>query len=383
MGKDFPGVITLSEMKLKKGKDMSRAKRFLQIGILLAGMVCTAAAASAAAMAESKLVEIRKTADNFIIMYDSSSSMGDRYGQTDMKEIDAEKKILKEKVMTLPELDWQAGIYTFTPNWSTSYFKPFLSTRTYNKNEFLEVIEKLPDTPAGYTPLQGGLTGLGKELESLQGKTVVFLFTDGQYTPQSGFHSPGMIAKEIAAKNDVCFKVIATSENKAQYKAIKNIASVNECSSIVPFDSLLGHPDWLTDALFNVVEMDVVVKKSGNKEVVIVGVALENVLFPFDKSDITDQGAKALLELSIVMQENPQTSAVLAGFTDNVGSQEYNLELSKRRAESARTYLIKNGLISPDRITVSWFGKGDPTATNDTEAGRAKNRRVTAIITGL
>ena len=359
---------------------MSKVKRLVQTGAMVAVLCGVVITASAAPMAKGEMVELRKTADNFIIMYDSSSSTGDRYADTDMKEIEAEKTILKEKVMTLPELDWNAGIYTFTPGWSFGYFKPLLSMRTYNKNEFTQAIENLPTKPSGFTPLQGGLVGLGKQLGSLQGKTVVFLFTDGQYSSQGGFPSPGRIAEDIAAHNDVCFKVIATSEDKAQYQAIKNIASVNECSSVIPFEDLLGHPDWLTDILFKVVEIKVADEKTGSEEKVIQGKTFEHVLFDFDKTDITEQGGKALLELSIFMQVHPSTRVVLAGYTDSIGTREYNLELSKRRAESARTYLAKHGLINPDRITLSWFGKDDPAASNETESGRTKNRRVTAVI---
>ena len=359
---------------------MLKVRLLAQIGVLLTTVLGVVITAPAAPMAKGKMVELRKTADNFIIMYDSSSSTGDRYAGTDMMEIEAEKTILKEKVMTLPELDWNAGIYTFTPGWSFGYFKPLLSMRTYDKNIFSQAIENLPGKPSGFTPLQGGLVGLGKELESLQGKTVVFLFTDGQYSSQGGFPSPGQIAKNIAATNDVCFKVIATSEDKAQYQAIKNIASVNECSSVIPFEDLLGHPDWLTDVLFRVVEMEVAVEKTDSEEKVIQGQTFEHVLFDFDKSAITELGGKALLELSIFMQINPKTRVVLAGYTDSIGTQEDNLGLSKRRAESARTYLAEHGLISPDRITLSWFGKDDPAASNETETGRTKNRRVTAVI---
>ncbi len=361
---------------------MLTVKEFLKTGIIATALLGAVTAVSAATVPKGKMVELVKTADNFIIMYDSSSSTGDRYADTEMKEIEAEKKILREKAATLPELDWNAGIYTFTPGWSMGYFKPLLSMRTYDKNEFTQAIEALPDKPTGFTPLQGGLVGLGTQVGALQGKTVVFLFTDGQYSSQGGFPSPGQIAKDIAANNDVCFKVIATSEDKAQYQAIKNIASVNECSSVIPFEDLLGHPDWLTDVLFKVVETSVAAAPTPKKEKVIMGRTFEHVLFDFDKSEITGKGAKALLELSIFMQENPNTRVVLAGYTDSIGSQDYNLELSKRRAESARTYLSTHGLINPDRITLSWFGKDKPAASNETEAGRSQNRRVTAVITG-
>lgn len=338
--------------------------------------------AIAVSVADRQKVMFRKTADNFIVMYDSSNSMGGRYAETDMTEVEAEKEILREKFSTLPELDWNAGIYTFTPNWSMEYFKPFLSMRTYNKKEFLGVLEELPARPRGYTPLQGALVGLGNEMEGLTGKTVVFLFTDGQYTSQSGFRSPGYVASQIAEKHDVCFKVISTSKDKKNYAAIKAIASVNECSEVVPFHELLGHPEWLTDALFNLDKDDGMAAKSKpTKEVV--GYTMDKVLFDFDKSDIKGEGAESLKDLSAFLKENPSTRVVLAGHTDNRGSKKYNDKLSQRRAESTRTYLVEKMGVSADRITLSWFGKSEPVVANDTRAGRAENRRVEAVVTGM
>ena len=344
---------------------------------LLSGL---AVMASAADMAVGEKVIFRKTADNFIIMYDSSSSMSHAYGATDMMEIAAEKQILKEMFATLPELDWRAGIYSFTPGWSLSYFKPLLSMRTYNKNEFSGAVDSLPDDPAGYTPLQGGLVGLGELLGTLSGKTVVFLFTDGQYSTQDGFPSPGKLAKSLAEKYDVCFQVIATGDTKENYQAIKDISSVNECSAFVDFSSLPGHPEKLTDVLFRV-ERIAAEKPVVKKEVV--GYVAGKVLFDFDKSVIKDASKDVLINVSTYLKENPAKRVVLAGFTDSTGTDEYNVKLSKRRAESARAYLVDQMGIKPDRITLSWFGESDPVASNDTEAGRAENRRVTAIFTGM
>ena len=362
---------------------MRSHKQLTVFTISMLAVLSLAVATFAAGMSDGEKVIFRKTADNFIVMYDSSKSMADPYGQSDMMEIEAELQILKEKVTTLPELDWQAGIYTFTPGWSMNYFKPYLDMRTYNKTEFMSTINSLPATPAGATQLQGGLVGLGKVLDKLSGKTVVFLFTDGQYTSQPGFPSPGAIAKDLAGKHDVCFQVISTERDKANYKAVMAIASANECSVVVPFSQLVGHPEWLTDVLFNVQKADtkVVAKKPMKKEVM--GYTMGKVLFDFDKSNIKQESTVALIKLSIFLNEHPQARTVLAGHTDNVGGEKYNIKLSQRRAESARSYLVEKMGINKDRITLSWFGKSEPAASNDSEEGRAENRRVTAIVTGM
>ena len=323
-------------------------------------------------------VVFMKTADNFLILHDSSSSMSDKYGNTDMMEIEAERQILQEKVSTLPELDWQAGIFSFTPGWGWNDLKTHLSIRTYNKNEFAQAVEALPTKPAGNTRLRGAMAGLDEILAGLKGKTVIFVFTDGQYSSQPGFPAPGTTAKRLAEKYDVCFQVISTEQDKAQYEAVMNIAKASECSGTIPFSQLLGHPEWMTDILFRVEQKTKTAVKPKEKAT---GKIQGAVLFAFDSSAINEAAAKELIELSIFLNMNKDKRVVLAGHTDSVGTEDYNMKLSQRRAESARTYLHEKMGIDKNRITLSWFGKSEPAASNDSEEGRMKNRRVSIVIT--
>ena len=350
----------------------------LKLAILISAGCLLMAAPVLATNHEGDVVFV-KTADNFIVLHDSSSSMSDKYGNTDMLEIEAEQLILKEKVSTLPELNWQAGIYSFTPGWGWNDLKTHLSIRAYNKAEFSQAVDALPTKPLGNTRLKGAMAGLDEILAGLKGKTVIFVFTDGQYSPQPGFPAPGATAKNLAVKYDVCFQVISTEQDKAQYEAVMNIANASECSGSIAFSKLLGHPEWMTDILFRV-EKKAMAQKPMEK---VTGTIQGEVLFAFDSSAINEAAAKELIELSIFLKLNKDKRVVLAGHTDSIGSDEYNMKLSQRRAESARTYLVEKMGVDKSRITLSWFGKSDPAASNDTEEGRMKNRRVTTVITAM
>jgi outer membrane protein OmpA-like peptidoglycan-associated protein len=99
------------------------------------------------------------------------------------------------------------------------------------------------------------------------------------------------------------------------------------------------------------------------------------VLFDFNKSLIKPAGVQALAPVVQALRDQPTLRAELVGHTDSVGSDQYNLRLSLRRAEAVRNHLVSQG-IDPARITVDGKGKSQPEVPNDTEANRAKNRRV-------
>lgn len=112
----------------------------------------------------------------------------------------------------------------------------------------------------------------------------------------------------------------------------------------------------------------------------LTGVNLQ-VEFDFDKWDIRPDAAKVLDELgkALTMPELKGGRFTLRGHTDNVGTEEYNMRLSLRRANSVKEYLAKKFGISPKTLTPKGFGESMPVATNDTEEGRQLNRRVEVV----
>ncbi len=106
----------------------------------------------------------------------------------------------------------------------------------------------------------------------------------------------------------------------------------------------------------------------------------QKIHFAFDKSDIRSVSFPILNDVVEVLQQNPDIKKIrIEGHTDGIGSDAYNQKLSQKRAESVRQYLISKG-VAPDRLEAVGFGKSKPVATNDTELGRAKNRRTEFIV---
>ncbi|WP_127126645.1 OmpA family protein [Pseudoflavitalea rhizosphaerae] len=104
------------------------------------------------------------------------------------------------------------------------------------------------------------------------------------------------------------------------------------------------------------------------------------VLFGFDKADLTPATENSLNKLVQILKEYPDTNIEVQGHTDSRGTDEYNMQLSQRRATSVAGYLTRNGVAS-SRVTTKGYGESAPVATNDTDEGRAQNRRVNFLIT--
>jgi len=104
------------------------------------------------------------------------------------------------------------------------------------------------------------------------------------------------------------------------------------------------------------------------------------VNFDFNSANLTTLAKTNLDKLVTVLQNNPDTNINIYGHTDSIGSDAVNLRISAQRAAAVKNYFVANG-ISASRMFTEGLGKSSPIASNDTDAGRAKNRRVEFAIT--
>ena len=321
-----------------------------------------------------------RTADNFVILYDASGSMDRPYKDTGMKMIEAAEKALKEKVALMPDLGWQAGLYLFTP------WEPFYEMQPFDKDKFAAAVDRLPDTTTAGTfkgqptPLVEGLEKLDPILAKVSGKTVVFLFTDGNYKLPVSKKRPLEVIKDLTAKHNVCFYVISTAGLDKDIQILERIAGVNMCSRVIPFTWLLGHPYRTTGALYTVKSVPFVVTQTETK---VTDIRVQNITFAFDEPNIRPEDHERLNKLGQVLKENPRADVLLEGFTDSTGADDYNLHLSRRRAFRVMQYLQDEFQIPRERIIVHWYGKLNPIADNNTPDGRQQNRRVEVEVVGL
>lgn len=108
-------------------------------------------------------------------------------------------------------------------------------------------------------------------------------------------------------------------------------------------------------------------------------IALKNIYFEFDRDELMPRSYVELDKLLKIMRANPSLAIEIVGHTDNLGTDEYNLDLSRRRAQAVVNYLRDNK-IAAGRLRFRGMGEGQPVATNDTDEGRAQNRRVEFVV---
>jgi len=108
---------------------------------------------------------------------------------------------------------------------------------------------------------------------------------------------------------------------------------------------------------------------------------MSDVLFKSGSFELLTPARERLAKVSGIVLAYPSLHLAVEGHTDSVGTDEYNRQLSERRAEAVRDYLVQQG-ISADAIVASGFGKSEPVASNDTAEGRQQNRRVELVLSG-
>jgi outer membrane protein OmpA-like peptidoglycan-associated protein len=103
------------------------------------------------------------------------------------------------------------------------------------------------------------------------------------------------------------------------------------------------------------------------------------IMFDVDRAVLKDQYKGELSELATILNKYKDTNILLEGHTDSTGTEEYNLELSKKRSQSVANYLATQN-VNPTRFTIMGYGESQPIASNDTAEGRSQNRRVEVAI---
>jgi len=333
--------------------------------------------------------------DNFIVVFDASSSM-----RHDNKFTIA-KALANRMNLTIPEMGQTAGLRSFghDPEVSKNHTELLYGMEKYSTagaKGSLDAITK----PGGWSPLGTALDAVQLDFEGLSGvHNAVIIISDG-------LEMETKIAQVQALKDkygsSICFYPIQVGDSPEGKVFLQEVAKIGDCGFYSTADDLM-----VGDGMAAFVKKVFLKKKAmapapapmkaerkdsdgdgvyddedqcpgtpvGAKVNAVGCWTLDSVLFDFDKAEIKPAGYPLLDAIVVIMEKNPAMSVELQGHTDNVGTETYNMDLSMRRSNAVANYLVDKGILR-NRMATTGFGFKSPVALNGTDFGRSLNRRV-------
>lgn len=338
---------------------------------------------------------VQKT-DSFFVINDSSSSMSNTYqGDTAGTKLDAEKDLLNKFNKTIPAINLNSGLrsFGFGPclSWNTSVLNQPL--QKYSQAGFNDAITSL-ECSSGGTPLADALEVTAQDISNAPGNIALIVFSDGK---DDSSPVPATAALKTQHGDKLCiYTVWVGNENDTIGQAnLSQIASTSSCGFATTAANI-SSPAGMNEFVKNVFlkagspvtplvdnDQDGVIdpkdKCPNSPKGAIVDKdgcwAFHGVLFDFDSDKIKSVNDPLIANAVHVLKLNPQLSIEIQGHTDSYGKDAYNQKLSERRALAVKNELVRQGIAS-SRLSTAGFGESDPVDSNETDAGRAYNRRV-------
>ena len=305
--------------------------------------------------------------DGFVVVMDASSSMN--FDHEDRSNFYNAKDVVTHMNQTIPELGYQSALVGFGSGSCVNRedARIVYGPATYSRADFSNGLAIL-ECAGGITPMADGVNVGGGSVKG-SGKVALILVSDFWQ-----INSDAVIAAVDTLKGEygdrLCIHTIQVGDGDEGGDLTAALAGVNNCGSAVGAASLAssaGMATYVTDVLL---APATVVKYEKNT-------FSASALFDHDKSNLKEEGKVALhaLDESIKARGANVVDIDVIGHTDSDGSEEYNMALSIRRAESVRDYMVGEG-VDASIIDVSGEGETNPIVSNATSEGRAENRRV-------
>lgn len=310
--------------------------------------------------------------DNFVFLVDQSGSMYMHFGNPpEHLKMAVAKKVLLDINDQIPPANYKganfmAALELLAPVQELSHPGPF------DRAAMAKALKSIKDNQEIYgrqTPLGPGIISLDPVLAKMSGNTAVILVSDGEANMGS---DPVAEARAIYSKYpNTCIHIVSVADTKDKKgkEILTTIDKLNNCSIMA--EGLVLNKDRAALDKF-VRDVFCSGKKEVPKEEVLI---LRGIHFDFDKYNIKPEWRAVLDEATQTLMKRPNMKIMIEGHCDGKGTVPYNQALSERRAHAVFDYFAAKG-ISSTRMQTIGYGKLKPKATNDTDEGRAINRRV-------
>jgi OOP family OmpA-OmpF porin len=331
----------------------------------------------------------RVVIDHAYLVIDSSASVTEDFAR--------EKALVQSFVGAMPDGTYQTGSVAFG-----GYERQASGLAPFDRSAKLESANSLELLKEG-TPLDRVLGEVASELVGKRGRAAIVIFSDGLPTDPVGRPVEEQAVLDAAANlakgygGDVCIHTVQVGSDPAGAAFLNTLANASPCGSArasASIQNVAALQNFERAVFLGAAARDVAVAPpDSDGDGVIDGRdqcpgtpftakvdargcwRIQGLRFAFNSDQIKPRYFEELDELARVLGRNPNLRVRIDGHTDSIGSEAYNQGLSERRAAAVRQHLVAKDGIDPKRLEIRGFGFSKPAYTNDTDEGRAGNRR--------
>ncbi|MDD5580476.1 MAG: OmpA family protein [Methylobacter sp.] len=336
--------------------------------------------------------------DNFFVINDSSSSMTKDYlgvgfpGQPAPTKFSVEKEILNRINQTIPELNLTASIrsFGFGHCLSFNFTQLNLPPVTYSKSSFGTGIDTLI-CGSGGSPLDAAMEGTTADLSATAGNIAVLILSDGHYLDSDPVESVKSLKQKYGDRVCVYTIWVGNEEENSGITSLNQLSDIAGCGFSTTAEKVASASDMANfvqhvflktgmpvdgdddgDGVLN--SKDTCPNTLKGAHVNQFGCWIVEIKFDNDKSAIKPEYYDELENVVTVINNNPGLTIEVQGHTSRTGAAEHNQKLSEYRAQEVKDYLLSHGANAA--LEARGYGWRRPLDTNETEEGRANNRRV-------
>ncbi len=345
--------------------------------------------------------------DTIFVIVDASNSKNTTHDAHGVSKFDVEKQFLYRFNKTLPSnIKLSSGIRNFGMGsclaWSSTQLVKDIAP--HSTNQFQAGLDAM-ECASGGSPMESALAAAATDLEKAPGTTALLVVADGHRISKDALVETQALQDKFG--NKLCIYSVWVGNEDEQdgqflLQEMSNIAGCGSSESVNDLQSSTAIAQFVENMLFTSTAIayrapvitasdsdgdgvddvnDKCPKTPAGAKVNSQGCwSFNEIEFGFNKATIQPEYANLFDNAIQILKLNPSMTIQIEGHTDSQGPAEYNLYLSKKRAQAVKDLLVENG-ISADRLSVKGFGESLPLATNDTPEGRAENRRVTYTVT--